>query len=215
MIAARVLLADADVPTRVGFRAALRRAGFTVVAEADDFDEAIAAVGTAEIDLALVDVALPGDGIAALARLAMLRPALRLVALTESPSDEQLLAAVMAGAAGYLSKQMSADRLPDALRGVLAGEVALPRRHSQRLLDELRLRAARRSAVTTRVTAPLTDREWEVLDLLADGCSTAEMARRLRISDVTVRRHVSALVAKLGVRDRAGAAALARGRSSE
>ena len=202
------------MPTRVGFRVALRRAGFTVVAEADDVDEVIAAAEIDDIDLALVDVGLPGDGIAALARLAMLRPALRLVAVTERPSDEQLLAAVMAGAAGYLSKQMSADRLPDALRGVLAGEVALRRRHSQRLLDELRLRAGRRSAVTARVTAPLTDREWEVLDLLADGCSTAEMARRLRISDVTVRRHVSALVAKLGVRDRAGVAALVSGRSS-
>jgi DNA-binding NarL/FixJ family response regulator len=212
--APRVLLADADVPTRVGLRAALRQAGFAVVAEADDVDAAVAAAESAELDLVLVDVALPGDGIAALARLATLRPALRLVALTDSPSDEQLLAAVIAGASGYLGKHTSPVRLPDALRGVLAGEVALPRRHSQRLLDELRRRAAQRSTVAARAAAPLTNREWEVLELLADGHSTAEMARRLRISDVTVRRHVSALVAKLGVRDRAGAAELAGGRSS-
>jgi DNA-binding NarL/FixJ family response regulator len=211
--APRVLLADADLPTRVGFRAELRGAGFAVVAEADDVDAALTAAEGAELDLALVDLALPGDAIAALARLAALRPAVRLVALTESPSDEQLLAAVIAGASGYLAKDMSPARLPDALNGVLAGEVALPRRHSQRLLDELRGRAARRSVIAARTTTPLTDREWEVLELLADGCSTAEMARRLRISDVTVRRHVSALVGKLGVRDRAGAAALVSVRS--
>ena len=91
--------------------------------------------------------------------------------------------------------------------------VALPRRHSERLLNELRHRTARRSTVTARATAPLTDREWEVLELLAEGCTTGEMARRLRISEVTVRRHVSTLVAKLGVRDRAGAAELVGVRS--
>lgn len=214
MTATHILLADADVPTRVGFRAALRRAGFDVVAEAEDVDAAVAAVERAQVDLALVDVALPGDGIDAVARIARLRPRLRLIMLTERPNDDELLAAVLAGASGYLAKQMSPERLPDVVRGVLAGEVALPRRHSQRLLDELRRRAARRSAVSARATAPLTDREWEVLELLADSRSTAEIARRLRISEVTVRRHVSTVVAKLGVRDRAAAAELISARSS-
>jgi DNA-binding NarL/FixJ family response regulator len=214
MTAPRILLADADVPTRVGFRAALRRAGFEVVAEADDLDAAVTAAESAPLDVALVDVALPGDGIDAVTRLARLRPGLRLVMLTERPNDDELLAAVLAGASGYLGKHMSPARLPDVVRGVLAGEVALPRRHSERLLDELRRRTARRSAVSARATAPLTDREWEVLELLADGCTTGEMARRLRISEVTVRRHVSTLVAKLGVRDRAGAAELISARSA-
>lgn len=213
MSAPRVLLADADEPTRVGLRAALRTGGFDVVAEAEDATAAVAAVECVGLDLALVDAGLPGDGLAALARMSRLRPALRLVVLSSRPTDDELLAAVLAGAAGYLGKDMRAARLPDALRGVLAGEVALPRRHSQRLLDELRGRAARPAAVSARAAAPLTDREWEVLELLADGRSTAEMARRLRISEVTVRRHASAVVSKLGVRDRAGAAALLAGRS--
>ena len=214
MTAPRIMLADADVPTRVGFRAALRRAGFEVVAEADDVDAAVAAAESASLDVALVDMALPGDGTDAVARLARLRPGLRLVVLTERPHDDELLAAVLAGASGYLAKHMSPARLPDIVRGVLAGEVALPRRHSQRLLDELRRRTARRSAISARATAPLTDREWEVLELIAEGCTTGEMARRLRISEITVRRHVSTLMAKLGVRDRAGAAELLSTRSA-
>jgi DNA-binding NarL/FixJ family response regulator len=212
--APRILLADADVPTRVGFRAALRRAGFEVVAEADDVDAAVAAAESTPLDLALVDVALSGDGIGAVTRLAKLRASLRLVVLTERPDDDELLAAVLAGATGYLGKHMSPSRLPDVVRGVLAGEVALPRLHSARLLDELRRQTARRSAIAAHATAPLTDREWEVLELLADGRTTAEIARRLRISDVTVRRHVSSLVAKLGVRDRASAAELISARSA-
>ena len=214
MTAPRIMLADADVPTRVGFRAALRRAGFEVVAEADDVDAAVAAADGASLDVALVDVALPGAGVDAGARLARLRPGMRLVMLTERPHDDELLAAVLAGASVYLAKHMRPERLPDVVRGVLAGEVALPRRHSQRLLDELRRRTARRSAISARSTAPLTDREWEVLELIADGCTTGEMARRLRISEVTVRRHVSTLMAKLGVRDRAGAAELLSARSA-
>lgn len=213
MSAPRVLLADADVPTRVGLRAMLRRGGFAVIAEADDAEEALAAVEREALDVALVDVSLPGGGFDAAARMSRLRPGLRLVMLSGRPNGDELLAAVLAGASGYLGKDGSPARLPDALRGVLAGEVALPRRHSQRLLDELRRRATRRAAVAARMTAPLTDREWDVLELLADGGSTAEMARRLRISEVTVRRHLSAVVAKLGVQDRAGAAELIATRS--
>jgi DNA-binding NarL/FixJ family response regulator len=213
MSAPRVLLAGADVPTRVGLRATLRRGGFAVVAEADDAAGALAAVELESPDVALVDVDLPGDGFDAVARMSRLRPGLRVVMLSGSPNGDELLMAVLAGATGYLGTDTSPARLPDALRGVLAGEVALPRRHSQRLLDELRRRAARRATVSASATAPLTDREWDVLELLADGGSTAQMARRLRISEVTVRRHVSAVVAKLGVRDRAGAAELVAARS--
>ena len=214
MSAPRVVLAVADVPTRVGLRATLRRGGFAVVAEADDAAGALATVERESPDVALVDVDLPGDGFDAVARICGLRPGLRVVMLSGSPNGDELLMAVLAGATGYLGTDTSAARLPDALRGVLAGEVALPRRYSQRLLDELRRRAARRATVSASATAPLTGREWDVLELLADGRSTAQMARRLRISEVTVRRHVSAVVAKLGVRDRAGAAALMADRSA-
>jgi DNA-binding NarL/FixJ family response regulator len=135
--------------------------------------------------------------------------------LTQRPSGAELLAAVLAGASGYLSRDVSSDRLPAALQGILAGEVALPRRHSAHLLDELRARHTQRAAVSAHAVAEITDREWEVLQLLAEGCSTAQMAQRLTISEVTVRRHVSKIVAKLGVTDRAAAAALMRARSTE
>ena len=118
--------------------------------------------------------------------------------------------AVVAGAVGYLGRDVDTERLPDILRAVLAGEVALPRRHSQHLVDALRGRDARRGRLAARTDARLTDREWEVLQMLADDHSTAEIGSRLGISAVTARRHVSSLVSKLGVEDRAAAAELLR-----
>jgi len=109
-----------------------------------------------------------------------------------------------------LAKDMSLERLPDAIRGVVEGEVALPRRHAQHLLEELRGRDILRVRVAARTNAALTDREWEVLQLLGERASTAEMSQRLRISQVTVRRHVSTLLGKLGVGDRESAAELIR-----
>ena len=88
----------------------------------------------------------------------------------------------------------------------MRGEVALPRQYTERLLDELRGREIDRARVAAHANAALTDREWDVLRLLGEGASTAQMAQRLGISEVTVRRHVSSVVAKLGVSDRAGAA---------
>jgi len=109
---------------------------------------------------------------------------------------------------------MSAERLPEAIKGVLRGEVGLPRGHTQHLLEELRDRELERALVAIQANAALTDREWEILRLLADGASTARMAQRLGISEVTVRRHVSSVLRKLGVADRASAAGVLR-RSAE
>ena len=92
----------------------------------------------------------------------------------------------------------------------MRGEVALSRRHTQHLLDALRGRENERTLVTAQANAPLTDREWEVLRLLGDSASTGQLAQRLGISQVTVRRHVSSLLRKLGVADRAGAAMVLR-----
>ena len=140
-------------------------------------------------------------------------PGAKVVVLSSGPSGEELVIAVLAGASGYLSAGMSLTRLPAALKGVLDGEVALPRRHTQQLLEALRFRDAGRALIAAHSAAKLTEREWEVLQLLAGDASTATMAQRLGISEVTVRRHVSSLVAKLEVPDRASAAALFRGRS--
>ncbi len=201
--APRVLLADADAPTRVGLRLALESGGYDVVAEASEAAAAVTAAVQLEPDAALVAASLPGGGIEAARQIAAQRPRVRLVIVSDDPSGEELVEAVLAGASGYLGRDVSPRRLPAALRGVLAGEVALPRRHTQYLLDALRERDVRRATLTAQARSAITDREWEVLQLLASGASTSEIAHRLRISPVTVRRHASSLRAKLGVPDRA------------
>jgi DNA-binding NarL/FixJ family response regulator len=188
----------------------LVRGGFEVVAEAGEQEAAVEAAVEHEPDLALVSTELPGGGLDAARAITQRVPATKVLVLSSHPDGQQLLASVLAGAAGYLSTEISPERLPEALKGVLRGEVALPRRYTQHLLDELRGRAADRTVVAAHGNAVLTDREWEVLRLLRDGASTATMANRLGISEVTVRRHVSSLLGKLGVDDRAGAAELLR-----
>jgi DNA-binding NarL/FixJ family response regulator len=204
----RVLLAVADRPTRAGLRLSLTGAGHDVVAECTTQAEAVDAALAERPDVALVAADLDGDGVETVRRLRDVLPGLRSIVLSGEPSGAELLAAVLAGAAGYLPRDVSAERLPHAVAGVAAGEVALPRRHAEHLLEELRRRDLRRTRLEARAGARLTDREWEVLNLLGDGAATAEIARRLRISQVTVRRHVSALLAKLDVTDRASVADL-------
>jgi DNA-binding NarL/FixJ family response regulator len=206
----RVLLAERAGPTRAGLKMSLNRGGFEVVAEVGERDAAVEAAVEHGPDLALVSTELPGGGIDAARAIVERAPATKVVLLSARPEGQQLLASVLAGAAGYLSTDISPERLPEALKGVLRGEVALPRRHTQHLLDELRGRDTERTLVAQHANAALTDREWEVLRLLRDGGSTAEMANRLGITEVTVRRHVSSVLAKLGVADRAGAAELLR-----
>ena len=210
----RVLLAERDAPTRVGLRLALSRADLQIVAEADGRDTAVQAAVEHRPDVALVSTDLPGGGIEAARAITDRLPRTKVVVLSADPGGKELLASVLAGAAGYLSKEMSAERLPEAIKGVLRGEVALPRGHTQHLLEELRGRELERTLVAIQANAALTDREWEILRLLADGASTARMAQRLGISEVTVRRHVSSVLRKLGVADRAGAARVLR-RSAE
>jgi DNA-binding NarL/FixJ family response regulator len=205
----RILLAESDRPTRAGLRVAMRRAGFEQLDEAGSLAEALAAAREHGPDVALIAADLAGGGTEAARRLVNLYPKVRVIVLTPELGGDELLEAVLAGAAGYLAKDMSVERLPHAIHGVLAGEVALPRLHADKLLSELRRRDAARERIAARTGASLTDREWEVLQLLGEGASTAGIAQRLRVSQVTVRRHISTLVAKLGVGDRAGAARLA------
>ncbi len=210
----RVLVAESQEPMRTGLRIALSSAGFEVVAEAWERGRAFEAALAHHPDIALVSTDLPGGGIDLARSLAATVPGTRVVVLSSRPDGRELLAAVLAGAAGYLSKEMSPDRLPQALHGVLKGEVALPRRHTQQLLDELRGREIERTRVAAQSSAALTDREWEILRLLGKSTSTVQMAQLLGISEVTVRRHVSAVLKKLGVPNRAGAARVL-GRSSK
>jgi DNA-binding NarL/FixJ family response regulator len=206
----RILLAEADRPTLAGLRLSLSQAGFEIAAEVGSPAAAVDAALAEAPDVALIAADLPGGGIDAVRTLSELAPRVRVIVLSPRPHGEELVAAVLAGAAGYLAKDMSAQRLPHAVRGVAAGEVALPRRHAEHVLAALRRRDVHRGRLAALTGAKLTDREWEVLHLLADHTSTAEMARRLRISQVTVRRHVSALLAKLDAPDRKAAAELLR-----
>jgi DNA-binding NarL/FixJ family response regulator len=209
----RVLLADADPAGTTGLRAALEAGGFVLVAEAADAQEAIAAARGHRPGFAILDAALPGGHLMAARAIAAAHPAMRIVVVSARPSGEELLDAVRAGAIGYLEKGAMMDRLAHALEGLLMGEVVLPRKHTARLLKELRDRDRRRAQLDDRIGVELTEREWEVSELLATQRSTAEMATQLGISTVTVRRHVSSLLAKLRVSDRAGAAALLRDRA--
>jgi two-component system response regulator DevR len=204
----RILLAEGDRPTRAGLRVAVRRAGFELVDEAGSLAEMLAAASLHCPEVAMIAADLPGGGTEATRRLVSLYPRVRVIVLTSELDEDELLEAVLAGAAGYLAKDMSLDRLPHAIQGVLAGEVALPRLHADKLLAELRRRDAARERIAARTGASLTDREWEVLQLLGEDASTAAIAERLRISQVTARRHISTLLAKLGVDDRATAARL-------
>ena len=187
--------------------------GFSVCAEAHDGSGALEAALLERPDVCLLDVHMPGSGITAAAAISSCLPETAIVMLTVSRDDRDLFDALQAGASGYLLKDMDPDRLPFALRSVLEGEAALPRGLVARLIDEFSGRR-RRVALLKQRGATLTSREWEVLDLLREGLSTAEIAGRLAVSEVTVRRHVSAILKKLRVPDRAAALRLL-GESSE
>ncbi len=207
--AIRVLIADDHPPTRAGVRAALERAGFVICAEAPDAASAIAAARTERPDVALLDIHMPGEGIRAAEVIARELPETAVVMLTVSRTETDLFNALRVGASGYLLKDIDPVRLPLALRGVLAGEAALPRRLVALLMEEFRERRRRRRIpLVGRRSVELTDREWEVLELMRQGQSTDEISEHLFISPVTVRTHVSAILRKLHVPTREAAVEL-------
>jgi DNA-binding NarL/FixJ family response regulator len=184
-------------------RAALDGGGFTVVAEGHDADSAVAAALREQPDVVLLDIHMPGNGIAAAVTIGERLPGAAVVMLTVSRDDDDLFASLKAGAMGYLLKDMDPARLAPALQGVLDGEAALPRTLVARVLREFRTTERRPSLPFLKQRGVrLTDREHEVLEMLGDGLSTAEIAHRIGRSPVTVRRHVSAILAKLRVPDR-------------
>jgi DNA-binding NarL/FixJ family response regulator len=203
------LVADDHPPTRAGVRAALERDGFVVCAEAGDARSAIETARRERPDVCLLDIHMPGDGIHAAETISRELPDAAVVMLTVSRTDADLFNALRAGASGYLLKDIDPIRLPLALRGVLEGEAALPRRLVALLIEEFRERKRRRRIpLVGRRGVELTDREWEVLDLMKQGLSTEDIATRLFISPVTVRTHVSSVLRKLHVSTREAAVAL-------
>jgi DNA-binding NarL/FixJ family response regulator len=201
-----VLIADDHPPTRAGIRSSLEGDGFVVCAEVADAPSAVEAAIRERPDLCLLDIHMPGNGISAAREISTRVPETAVVVLTVSRDDDDVFDALRAGASGYLLKDMDAARLPIALKGVLKGEAALPRRLVARLVDEFRERGRqRRVPILAERGALLTSREWEVLELMRAGLTTAQISDRLFISPATVRSHVAAILRKLGAPDRQAA----------
>jgi DNA-binding NarL/FixJ family response regulator len=211
----RVLIADDHAVARAGVRESVTDdPGFEVCAEASNAQDAIELALSELPDLCLLDVHMPGEGIRAASEITAALPDCAVVMLTVSRNDSDLFHSLRAGAAGYLLKDTDPGRLPNALRGVMAGEAAVPRALVARLIHEFRERGTRRLSTVGGRGVELTSREWEVLDLMAEGLTTAQIGERLFVSPVTVRRHISSIVEKLGAPDRSAAVRLYRESSS-
>jgi DNA-binding NarL/FixJ family response regulator len=200
-----VLVADDHAPTREELRFALERdERFEVCAEASDAPGAIQAAVHKRPDICLLDVNMPGWGPAAAWEISARLPNSKIVMLTVSHESGDLFAALHAGAAGYLLKDMDPRVLPQALTGVLRGEVTIPRELVGAVVEEFRDHSARRrQPLGEGPEQRLTSREWEILDLLRQNLTTAQIARRLVVSPVTVRTHVRSILSKLRARNRA------------
>jgi DNA-binding NarL/FixJ family response regulator len=200
---ARVLIVDDHPLTRDALAALLGANGFDVVGRAAGGVEAIELAAELEPDLVVLDLTMPDlGGLEVLPRLRERAPEAEVVVLTAAEDDSNLLAAVRAGAAGYLLKSEPPERIVEFLRGVIRGEVALSGQVARRLFEQVREGEHRETAVPESIAAALSARELEVLLLLDQHLATDEIAQRLIISEHTVRSHVKSLLAKLGVSSR-------------
>lgn len=199
----RVLLADDHAPTRTGVRMALEAAGHEVCAEAADAPSAVAAALRERPDVCVLDVEMPGGGIRAASDVTAQLPGTQVLMLTVSSRGDDLCDALRAGARSYVLKDTDPRRLARAVEATAEGDAVLSGVLTLRLVEELR-RVGGRAAVTLDAgrTASLTPREWEVLDLMIEGLSTSRIAKRLALSPVTVRRHLSLAMDRLGVSSR-------------
>jgi len=197
-----VLIAAERLPTRVGLRLALEPEARCT--EAADAQSAVDAAVRDRPDVCLLGLDASGQGLRVANEIVQRVPSAVVILLTSRLDEEEFMAAVRAGATGYLTHNLDPARLPHVVRGALRGEPAVPRRFVSRLLDELRTRERRRSVVLDgKGRVSLTAREWEVVDLLLRAASTMEIATELGVAPVTVRRHLGSVERKLGVRSRA------------
>jgi DNA-binding NarL/FixJ family response regulator len=190
----RLLIAD-FAPTRLGIRMALEQ-DVEICAEAGDAKSAIVTAKSEQPDICLVGLELPGGGMAAVVGICSVAPSAAVIVMATTSDVDELLTAVRAGAVGYVPGGIEPAKLRRVVRAALAHEAVIPRAMVLDLMVELR-------AATTPAADGLTAREAEVLGILRRGASTSAMAKRLGMSPVTVRRHISEIVRKVGVEDRA------------
>jgi DNA-binding NarL/FixJ family response regulator len=207
-VTTRVLVADDHPVFRAGMVTVLDDLpGVEVVAEAADGEQAIAAVAEHSPDVVLMDLRMPGvGGLEATARIRVEHPETAVVVLTMDSDDDSVFAALRAGARGYLLKESDVDDIERAITGVARGEAVFGAGVASRVLAYF-------AGARTPAASPfpqLTPRELEVLELIAQGLDNASIARRLVLSDKTVRNRVSDILAKLHARSRAEMVALAR-----
>ncbi|CAN5753588.1 response regulator transcription factor [soil metagenome] len=197
----RVMIVDDHALVRDAVARALDSTEIEIVATAGSAEEAISTVGPARPDLILLDIDLPAaSGLDAIVELRRRAPSARIVMLTISSADEDVSEAIRLGASGFLTKDMSSDALLRAVRGALAGDLAMPRWMAQRLIDRL---GGAPPATRSRLTAEvLTSRELEILRLMSEGMTAREIAQALVLSSRTVEGHVGKILRKLGARNR-------------
>ena len=198
-----ILIVDDHPLTRSALAALLGQHGFSVVGEAADGEAAIEQARELRPDLVLLDLSMPGmNGLEALPRLREAAPTAEVVVLTASGTEENLLGAIRGGAAGYLLKSEPPERLVEFLRGVANGEAALSGAVARRLLETVRSTGGLETGVPDSIAEVLSAREVEVLLLLDERLETDEVAKRLFISEHTVRSHVKSVLRKLDVSSR-------------
>jgi len=207
----RLLIADDQELVRTGLRTILQGVeDFEVVGEAGDGLSAISQTARLKPDLVLMDIRMPHlDGVEATARIRASEPAPRVILLTTFDLDQYVYAGLRAGASGFLLKDTLAAELVAAIRAVLAGDAVIAPSATRRLIERFLEAAPPDPAGQAAALAPLTTREREVLTLLGRGLSNAEIARRLYLSEATVKTHVGRVLGKLGLRDRIQAVVLA------
>jgi DNA-binding NarL/FixJ family response regulator len=208
----RVMIVDDHPLVRAAVRQAITAPDVEMVAEAGSAEDALESAPTVRPDVLLVDISLPGmTGVQLVRELAPRLPATRFVMLTVSGADRDVMDAIVYGASGYLTKDLAPEALLRAVRGAHAGDLAIPRRLAGRLVRRLADRARVASvSMGDPANGHLSAREAEVLRLVADGMTDREIAEALGISSRTVATHVSSILHKLGVRNRADAGRLYR-----
>ncbi|MBL7258275.1 response regulator [Paractinoplanes lichenicola] len=206
----RLVLVDDQQLVRAGFRMVLDfQDDMTVVGEAGDGAEALRLLRTTEADVVVMDLRMPVlDGVAATRQICAAGPRPRVLVLTTFDTDEEAFAALQAGASGFLLKSVPPEELLSAIRVVASGEAVVAPRVTRRLLDRFAGRLVP-TAGSPSPPADLTDREHEVLLLVAQGLSNLEIGARLQVAEATVKTHIGRILAKLGLRDRVQAVVFA------